>query len=664
MAHDVFISYSSIDKTAADAVCSIMEQNGIPCWMAPRDIMPGKAFSEAIIDAIQNSKVFVLVYSSNSNHSAQVIKEVDRAVHHGLSIINLRLNEEPLSKKLEYYISDVHWMDATTSPLEPHLNKLLNVVQTLLKPEEVKDTEIAEALRKGIIKQNESSRTGKGSRMARRRNILVSGIIGAVVILTTLVVFNIGGLRQARAGSIGSIIVLPFENYTGMDSLEYFVSGMHSALIQDMGKIGSIRIPGTTTSKFYKNANKTIEQITKETNVDAALETDVLCLGNDSICFQIRLVKPGRKEEQLWIADYKIPRNQILNWYNGVTKQIAKEINIELTLEEERLLSKFRTVDREAYDAYLMSYQHWDDLSEESLNKALEYLNLAVEKDPDFAPLYGGLATVWAGLAQLGFVAPDVAMTKIYENLDKATELDPDYPGSHYTKAVVGVWLEWDWEKGEREFKKALEINPNDAMSRIYYAHLLWILKRHDEAYFHSQMAAELDPMNPLVLALSAMVDEHGRIQQSLEKSRKALEIDPEHYFALLAYAEATYFNGDYKNSIETELKTWPGLDDDAREDIMSVFQDKGYVEAIRTMLTYVEEYAKTNYIINFDMGEYYWRAGNLDKSIEWYIKAYEMHEQMMPYITLSEVGFDDIKDDPRIIAIVKEMNLPFETPD
>jgi len=489
--------------------------------------------------------------------------------------------------------------------------------------------------------------------------VLVCAVVFVVLILTDV----IKGGKGVQAGDIKSLVILPFGNYTGTESLEYFVDGMHSSLITDMGKIGSLLIPGKTTSNAFKDSGKTIAQITSEIHVDAALETDVLCLG-DSICLQVRLIQPGKEEKQIWVADFKEDISQILNLYNRITRQIADEVMVELTTEEERLLSKSRTIDREAYDAYLRSHQHWNDLSQESLNKALEYLNLAVEKDPDFAPIYAGLATVWAGLAQLGFEPPEVAGPKIFENLDKAIELDPDFHSSHYTKAVIGVWQEWDWEKGEREFKKALEINPNDAMSRIYYAHLLFILKRHDEAYFHSQMAAELEPMDPLVLALSAMVDEHGRIPQALEKCKKALEIDPEHYFALLAYAEATYFNGDYKNSIETELKTWAGLDDEAREDIMAVFQDKGYVEAINTLLTYVEEYAKTNYVGYFERGEYYWKAGNLDKSIECFVKAYEMHDPMMPYITLSEIGFDDIKDDPRIIDIIEKMNLPFTAPD
>ncbi len=500
---------------------------------------------------------------------------------------------------------------------------------------------------------------------AKKRILLASAIVLVCVVVVVALILTdvIKGGKGVQAGDIKSLVVLPFGNYTGADSLEYFVDGMHSSLISDMGKIGSLLIPGKTTSRAFKDSGKTIAQITSAMHVDAALETDVLCLG-DSICLQVRLIQPGKEEKQLWIADYKIPRNQILNWYNGVTKQIAEEVMVELTPEEERLLARSITVDREAYDAYMKSYQYWGDLSLEGLTKAKEYLNLALEKDPEFAPLYAGMAQVWVGLAQMGFESGEIAGPKIYENLNKALELDPDFPDAHYIMAVVAVWTEWDWEKGEKEFLKAIAINPNDAMSRVHYAHLLWILKRYDEAYFHSQMAAELDPMNPLVLALSAMVDEYDRPKQALEKCKKALEIDPEHYFALLAYAEATYFNGNYKTSIETELKTWPGLDDKAREEIMVVFQDKGYAEAIRTMLTYVEEYAKTNYVMHFDMGEYYLKAGDLEKSIEWFIKAYEMHDPMMPYITLSEIGFDDIKDDPRIIAIIEEMNLPFTAPD
>ena len=180
MAHDVFISYSHKDKNVADAVCSIMEKNEIRCWMAPRDITPGVPFAEAIIDGIKGSEVFVLIYSSNSNHSNQVIKEVDRAVHHGLAIIPLRLEDVPMSKQLEYYVSDVHWLDALTPPLENHIYKLCKVVQMLLTMDQVNNDVIEEAFRTETTKQAEPGKAHKRLRLSR---ILITAISALIIVI-------------------------------------------------------------------------------------------------------------------------------------------------------------------------------------------------------------------------------------------------------------------------------------------------------------------------------------------------------------------------------------------------------------------------------------------------------------------------------------------------
>jgi formylglycine-generating enzyme required for sulfatase activity/pimeloyl-ACP methyl ester carboxylesterase len=178
MAHDVFISYSIKDKSVADAVCSIMEKDRIRCWIAPRDITPGAPFAEAIIDGIKGSKVFILVYSSNSNQSQQVIKEVDRAVHHGIAIIPLRLEDIPMSKQLEYYVSNVHWLDALTPPLEKHINKLCKVVQLLMTMDKVESDDIDEAFKTEIEKQEEAGITGQRFKLSR---ILIPVAIALIV---------------------------------------------------------------------------------------------------------------------------------------------------------------------------------------------------------------------------------------------------------------------------------------------------------------------------------------------------------------------------------------------------------------------------------------------------------------------------------------------------
>jgi len=177
MAHDVFISYSNKDKNAADTVCSVLEENNMRCWIAPRDITPGTPFAEAIIDGIKGSRVFVLIYSSNSNNSVQVIKEVDRAVQYKLAIIPLRLENVPMTKQLEYYVSNVHWMDALTPPLEDHIEKLCRVVKILLTMDNLGNESINNAFETG---QKVDSQRGIRKRAGTFKNIIISA---AVIIL-------------------------------------------------------------------------------------------------------------------------------------------------------------------------------------------------------------------------------------------------------------------------------------------------------------------------------------------------------------------------------------------------------------------------------------------------------------------------------------------------
>jgi len=212
MAHDVFISYSHNDKTAADAVCSIMEKSGIRCWVAPRDITPGAPFAEAIIDGIKESKVLVLIYSSNSNHSSQVIKEVDRAVHHGVAIIPLRLEDVPMSKQLEYYVSDVHWLDALTPPLEIHISKLCKVVQMLMNIDQVDNDVIEEAFRKDTIKQAETGKAGKKFNLTRSGIYIVTIILVFIIIGSVLFYKRQDKIRWARGVAIPKIEQMIGEN--------------------------------------------------------------------------------------------------------------------------------------------------------------------------------------------------------------------------------------------------------------------------------------------------------------------------------------------------------------------------------------------------------------------------------------------------------------------
>lgn len=212
MAHDVFLSYSHKDKAAADAVCSIMEQNGIRCWMAPRDITPGQPFAEAIIDGIKGSKVFVLIYSSNSNNSSQVVKEVDRAVHHRLAIIPLRLEDVPMTKQLEYYVSDVHWMDALTPPLEAHIEKLCNVVKLLLSTGIMGSENIESAFESGLGGESEATNHNKWRSLKRIMIPLAIIVLAAITVGILYITQRHSKVKWAREVAIPEITRMMKDN--------------------------------------------------------------------------------------------------------------------------------------------------------------------------------------------------------------------------------------------------------------------------------------------------------------------------------------------------------------------------------------------------------------------------------------------------------------------
>ena len=513
---------------------------------------------------------------------------------------------------------------------------------------------------KGMEKTKPLSERQEAERPVIQNRWKIATYVSIAVIIGLIILNLVGGPTKLKAGDIQSLVVLPFDNFTGDEDLEYFVSGMHSSLIGDMGKISGLRVISKTSSNVYKGVDMSVPQIASELAVDAVVEAQVMCLG-DSICLQVKVVSVYPEEKQLWIADYKEEKSQILNLYNRVTKQIADEVMIELTADEESLLAKTRIVDKEAYDAFLRGRYYWDDLSRESLDKALEYLNLAIEKDPDFAPPYAGIAQVWVGLAQMGFAPPEIAGPKIYENINKALELDPEFADSHFINGIIAVWTEWNWEKGEKEFLHALSINPNDAMSRIYYAHLLMSLQRTNEAQSQGQRAADLDPMNPLLLGLYGVVlADVGNWEAAFDACEKALTLDPGNFFTLGIMEMVAFKLERYEASYHaTKGYLSLYLDADAMNEIDKVYREEDYGNVIQEMITQLEIKAESVHIPPHDLGMRYILIGQKEKALEYFEKGFEIHDPNMPYLAVGFGQAESLYDNPRFIAILEKMNLP-----
>ncbi len=554
-----------------------------------------------------------------------------------------------------------HPKDFNPRQVKPVLLDLITVLEWYLNHLDSKAPDKA-----GLDVQQEKRKDPVAFKKATRKQgmkiiLTTGGLLLCAIIAVALLYFNIiGNGKKALREPIESIVFLPFSNFTGSDTLDWFVDGMHSSLIGEMSKISGLRTIGPTTSRNYKDVDLSATQIASDANVDALIETDVMCL-LDSICLQVKLIIPGHEEKTLLVGKYKEEKSKILNLYSKITKQIAKETLVELTPEELKRFSEFKTVNKEAYDAYLKGQYYWEKLDAESMQKSVDYFELATKIDPEWADPYAGLANAWALFGFYNVLPKSVTLPKAYKYINKAFEFNPNSAKAHYVKAIFTVWTEGEWEQGENEFLISLDLNPNDALARLYYAHLLMMLRRSDEAVHQANLGLEVDPLKPIVLGLYGVVMENeGDYQTAKTSFEKALSIDSNFRFAANRLMTVQYFIGDYEKWIESWRRKAP-WNDEAETTVINVFHEKGHIAAIEEMFKMNEKYGNEDcYMSDSRKAHRYLLMNNYEKALDHFEKAYEMDPTSISYIA-TRYNYDQLKDNPRYIELLKKMNLPFQ---
>ena len=485
------------------------------------------------------------------------------------------------------------------------------------------------------------------------------------IVIIGLVTFNIVmGTRGLRPGDIESLMILPFDNFTGDEQLDYIAAGMHSSLIGDMGKVSGLRVLGQTTSNAYKKADMTATDIAKKDNVDALVEPTLTCYG-DMVCLQVRVITPYPEEKVLWVGDFMEDKSQILNLYNRIISDVAHELKVNLTLQEETLLADSKIVDPDAYDAYLKGIYYNDMVSPDSWSVAIESFEKAIEIEPDWAAPYAGLASVGNFMNQIGFGSESERIRMIYENLTKALELDPNSAEAHHSNAVTAAWIEFDWKKAEKEFLKAIELNPSNGRSHGLYAHVLTILRRTDEAFYEGKLSVELDPEDPITLGLYVVVlHDAGKCQEALFYIEKALSFDPENLFLRGKLGWVYECLGDYEKVFEdwkeSNYDRWEMMGGDIGL-LEDVFYEHGWIAFIQE-LTKLHEEAVANEIqvsVNFFI-DMYLNLGKYDKLMDYLDRSFEDNNRNpdLPYLSIKPT-YDKMKGNPRYIELLKKMNLP-----
>jgi len=399
-----------------------------------------------------------------------------------------------------------------------------------------------------------------------RRPWMVSATGGLVLaIMAVLLVLNVAGLRDrllTNAGvshgvpvpKIESIAVLPLENLSHDPEEEYFADGMTDELIATLAKIGSLRVISRTSVMRYKGNKKPLPEIARELNVDAVVEGSVLRSGDRVRITANLLYAPS--DRHLWAETYERDLHDVLGLQDEVARDITSEIKIQVTPQERARLAGARPVDPDVYRLYLQGRYHLVRRGPVEIDKSMSLFQQALEKDPDNALAWAGLADSYGWLVFYRPTPPQNEYAKAKAAALKALEIDNSLAEAHSALGRVLIGWDRDWPAAERELKHAIELKPSYAEAHRSYSWYLMAMGRMEQGIAEIRLAEELDPLSPGMFVVgSATYCDARRYDESIEQGRKALELDP-NYGPAHQTIGLTYIVKGMPKEATTELET------------------------------------------------------------------------------------------------------------
>ena len=505
----------------------------------------------------------------------------------------------------------------------------------------------------------------------RKGSIVALSAGGVLALLAVLFALNVVGLRErvmtavgARHGvpqpKIESIAVLPFDNLSRDPEQEYFADGMTEELITNLGNIGALRVISRTSVMQYKGTRKPLPQIARELNVDAVLEGSVLRSGN-----RVRITAQllhASTDRHLWAESYERDLRDVLALQSEVAGAIANEIQIKLTFSEQLRVGGSRPVNPEAYEAYLRGRYQWNRRTEESLEKAVEHFQKAIEIDPLYAPAYAGLADCYSIFGDNGFRRPREVFPQARTAAMRALEIDPTLAEAHTSLASVMKAYEWDWAGAEREFRQAIELNPNYSTARQFHGELLESVGRFEEAIAELKRARQLDPFAPRVYGILAWILYLGqRYDEGMAVVQKGLEVDPNSSVLFYVRGEIYLQKGMFNQAL-ADFQQAEGLLPGPYYPRLGLV--RGYAvlgrkpEALKE-LDELNAISRHRYVMPTSLALAYSELGDKQQAFAWLGKAYEERDPWLGLTLKSEPGFDRLRSDPRFQELVRRMNFP-----
>lgn len=460
-----------------------------------------------------------------------------------------------------------------------------------------------------------------------------------------------------EGAAIDSIAVLPLDNFSSDPEQDFFVNGMHEALIAELAQIQALGVISRTSMNRYRNTEKSVPEIARELDVDVILEGSVMRAG-DNVRITVQLIG-AQPERHLWAETYDGDLQDVLRLHSDVARAVAKEIHVAVTPEEEARLANTREVDPAVYQHYLKGRQFCYSQSERELYRGIDEFRQAIDRDPSYAPAHAGLAACYGALARF-FLPMEEMAPRVEAAVNEALRLDEELAEAHAMNGHVKLFFHRDFS-GEKDFERALELDPNSVRALMTYGSYLTVSARFDEALVMYTRAVELDPLEPTTVEDLGWARFVARqYDEAIVHLLKALELDSNFLYAH-GWLAASYVKkgmlADAAASVERLEALAPLSKDQNLLGVVGwVYASLGRRDEALSIIHRIDQLAPGQSVDPVSRAGIYGALGELDRALE-LLQQGAATSAIVPLLA-NHPFVDPLRSDPRFDDLMKKLGL------
>ena len=614
---------------------------GTPGYMAPEQIRSGVIDHRTDIFAL-GAILFEMLTGTRAFHGPTPVET-----------LNAVLNADPMEQVYD------------DRKLHPPLGR---IVRRCLEKNPDERFQSARDLAFDLLALSEPS-SGRGIARNTARARSLAGILFTLILILLIVGGGVLWNRQQTAnsrlsaggkgGRQVSIAVLPIENLSGDPEQEYFADGMTEALITDLARIGALKVISRTSVMQFKGKRRPLKEIASELGVDLILEGSALRAGN-RVRITAQLIE-AQTDRHLWAESYERDLSDILTLQSEVARAIAQEVKIKLTPQEETRLAEARLVDPEAFTFYLKGRYFWNQRNPADIRKGMEFFERAIERDPQYAQAYAGLADSFSllGGPVYNLMPPRQARPRSKALSLKAIALDESLAEAHTALALNLYEYEWNWNEAEKEYRRAIELNPSYATAHQWYSEFLSTQQRHDDARREVLRARELDPLSPIIdFAEGLQLYNARQYDKAIAHLTAALEV--ERLAPTVFLLGQTYLRSGNYAAAEQIFQKALEVDPDSsllRGSLAVARSGLGKRQAAQELVRSIEILSASKYVPASHLFLAYIGIGDREKAFKAIERAVEERDGYVVFLQIEPL-LDPFREDPRFVALMRKVGF------